>query len=127
MLLPSYHRGGRGRLQMPPANAGATLLRAAIFHTPRNPFREDRALEAHLDGGLLIENGRVQACGDFAEVRAAQPQAPLRDLRGGFLLPGLVDAHVHFPQVRVLGRLGLSLLDWLEQCALPEEARMADI
>jgi len=104
----------------------AELLRAAIFHTPRNPFREERALEAHLDGGLLIEDGRVRACGDFADVRAAHPQAPLRDLRGGFLLPGFVDAHVHFPQVRVLGNLGLSLLDWLEQCALPEEARLAD-
>jgi guanine deaminase len=105
----------------------AELLRAAIFHTPRNPFREERALAAHLDGGLLIEGGRVRACGDFAEVRAAHPQAPLRDLRGGFLLPGFVDAHVHFPQVRVLGSLGLSLLDWLEQCALPEEARLADV
>jgi guanine deaminase len=105
----------------------AELLRAAIFHTPRNPFREEPALEAHLDGGLLIEDGRVRACGDFAEVRAAHPQAPLRDLRGGFLLPGFVDAHVHFPQVRVLGSLGLSLLDWLEQCALPEEARLADV
>jgi guanine deaminase len=26
----------------------------------------------------------------------------------------------------VLGNLGRSLLDWLEDCALPEEARMAD-
>lgn len=105
----------------------AELLRAAIFHTPRNPFREEGALEVHLDGGLLIENGRVRACGDFAEVRAAHAHVPSRDLRGGFVLPGLVDAHVHFPQVRVLGSLGLSLLDWLEQCALPEEARMADV
>src|SRR6202041_3432961 len=46
--------------------------------------------------------------------------------RGGFLLPGFIDAHTHFPQLRVLGGLGRSLLDWLEHCALPEEARMAD-
>ncbi len=48
------------------------------------------------------------------------------DLRGGFLLPGFIDTHIHFPQLRVLGGLGWSLLEWLEHCVLPEEARMAD-
>ena len=43
------------------------------------------------------------------------------------LLPGFVDTHVHFPQLRAIGGLGLPLLDWLEQCALPEEARLADL
>ena len=33
---------------------------------------------------------------------------------------------MHFPQVRVIGALGMPLLDWLDRCALPEEARMAD-
>ena len=102
------------------------LLRAPLFHTPRNPFREDRALVCHGDGGLLIRGGRVAACGDYADLRAAHPAAAARDLRGGFLLPGLIDTHVHFPQVRVIGSLGRTLLDWLEHCALPEEARMAD-
>ena len=51
---------------------------------------------------------------------------PSADLRGGFLLPGFIDTHIHFPQLRVLGGLGRALLDWLEHCALPEEARMAD-
>ncbi len=102
------------------------LLRAPVFHTPRNPFLEDRALECHWDGGLLIRGGRVAAAGDFQTIRAANPDAATKDLRGGFLLPGLVDTHVHFPQLRVLGGLGRSLFDWLEEYALPEEARMAD-
>jgi guanine deaminase len=102
------------------------LLRAPLFHTPRNPFLQDRALESHWDGGLLVRDGRVAACGDFDAIRAANPKATTVDLRGGFLLPGLIDTHIHFPQLRVLGALGRSLLDWLEDCALPEEARMAD-
>ena len=53
--------------------------------------------------------------------------AHVTDWRGGFLLPGFVDAHVHFPQLRIIGALGRSLLDWLEHVALPEEARMADV
>ena len=101
------------------------LLRAPLFHTPRNPFVEDRALACHWDGGLLIRHGRIAACGDYQIVRAAHPDAAVTDLRGGFLLPGLIDAHTHFPQLRVLGCLGRPLLDWLRHCALPEELRMA--
>src|SRR5438046_1063250 len=101
------------------------LLRASIFHTPRNPFRDERALEFHQDGGLLIHDGRVAECGDYPALRSAHPEAVSTDLRGGFLLPGFVDTHIHFPKLRVLGGLGRSLLDWLEYCALPEEARMA--
>jgi guanine deaminase len=105
---------------------GGELLRAPLFHTPRNPFRESSALESYADGGLLIRAGRVATCGDYTSVRDAYPEVPTVDLRGGFLLPGFVDTHIHFPQLRVLGGLGRSLLDWLEHCALPEEARMAD-
>jgi guanine deaminase len=105
---------------------GGELLRAPLFHTPRNPFQDSSALESYPDGGLLIRDGRVAGCGDYANLRKAHPEVSTVDLRGGFLLPGFVDTHIHFPQLRVLGCLGRSLLDWLEHCALPEEARMAD-
>jgi guanine deaminase len=105
---------------------GGELLRAPLFHTPRNPFRDSTALENYPDGGLLIREGRVAGCGDYTALRAANPDVATVDLRDGFLLPGFIDTHIHFPQLRVLGGLGRSLLDWLEHCALPEEARMAD-
>lgn len=103
------------------------LLRAPLFHTPRNPFVDERALESYSDGGLLIRGDRIAGCGDFVTLRAANPDAATTDLRGGFLLPGFIDTHVHFPQLRVLGCLGRSLLGWLEECALPEETKMADV
>ena len=109
------------------AEPGDQLLRAAICHTPRNPFEHDPALECFADGGLLIRDGRVADCGDYADVRGRHPRAVVRDLRGGFLLPGFIDTHVHFPQIHALGALGRQLLDWLEFVALPEEARMEDI
>lgn len=107
-------------------SAGGELLRAPLFHTPRNPFRQSNALENYPDGGLLIREGRVAGCGDFGGLRDAHPGVATVDLRGGFLLPGFIDTHIHFPQLHVLGGWGRSLLDWLEHCALPEEARMAD-
>jgi guanine deaminase len=103
------------------------ILRAEIFHTPRNPFDSEANLAALPDGGLAIENGRIAACGDYSDVRKAHPDAAIRDLRGGFLLPGFIDTHIHFPQVRIVGGLGHSLLDWLELLTLPEEARLADV
>jgi guanine deaminase len=106
---------------------GAELIRATIFHTTGDPFRDAQAFVAIEDGGLLVRDGRVAACGEFAAIRATHADVPVTDWRGGYVLPGLVDAHVHFPQLRAIGRLGGSLLDWLDRVALPEEARMADV
>ncbi|AWT37768.1 putative guanine deaminase [Deinococcus arenae] len=105
----------------------ATLYRATFLHTPESPFTHADALRAETDGGLLVQDGVIRARGAFADLRAAHPDATVTDLRGGLLLPGFIDTHVHLPQVRVIGGLGLPLLDWLDQCALPEEARMADV
>ena len=106
------------------------LFRASIFHTPQNPLHLDigdrRALISHEDGGLLIHDGRVVACGEYIGIRDANPGAETVDWRGGFILPGFVDTHVHYPQARIIGAMGRTLLDWLETVALPEEAKMAD-
>jgi guanine deaminase len=107
--------------------SGAQLFRATIFHTTANPFHDAGALHTHPDGGLLVRDGRIVACASFDEVRRADAEASVVDWRGGVVLPGFVDTHVHYPQLRIVGRLGRSLLDWLEQAALPEEARMADV
>jgi guanine deaminase len=103
------------------------LLRATVMHTPRDPFRDEGALEAWEDGGVLVEGGRIAARGDFAALRSVHPLAEVRDLRPGLLLPGFVDAHVHYPQSRVVGAMGLRLLEWLRERTLPEEARLADV
>jgi guanine deaminase len=102
------------------------ILRATVFHTPRNAFLDSNALVAYADGALAIDHGKVAACGDYSAIRTAHPDASVRDLRGGYIVPGFIDTHVHYPQVRIVGGLGYGLLDWLEQLALPEEARFHD-
>ena len=104
-----------------------TLYRARIVDTPSDPFAGG-ALRAEEDGGIVVDDtGVITARGAFADVRADHPDEVVIELPGGMLLPGLVDTHVHYPQVRVIGGLGMPLLDWLDQCALPEEARLADV
>lgn len=107
-------------------NAVPEILRGFVLHTPRNPFREERALEAYPDGALATGGGRILAAGDYAQVRAVFPEAAVCDWRGSAILPGLIDTHVHFPQTRIIGGLGWPLLDWLRLHALPEEVRMGD-
>jgi guanine deaminase len=103
-----------------------TLFRGTVLDTPEDPFKGGE-LRADSDEGLLVRDGMIEARGPFSAVEAEHPGEEVVDLAGGLLLPGFVDTHVHFPQVRVIGGLGMPLLDWLDQCALPEEARLADV
>ncbi len=105
-----------------------TLFRALVVDVAADPFRTDpaAALRADDDGGLLVRDGRVVERAPYADLRRRHPEEDTVDLRDGVLLPGFVDTHVHYPQVRAIGGLGMPLLDWLRDCALPEEARLAD-
>ena len=103
-----------------------TLYRAQVLDTPDDPFRGG-ALRADADAGLLVLDGVIVERGSFAEVRRQHQGEPVVDLRSGLLLPGFVDTHVHYPQMRAIGALGMPLLEWLDRCALPEEARLADV
>jgi guanine deaminase len=104
-----------------------TIYRAAVLDVPDDPFHGG-TLRSEQDAGILVSgDGLIADRGSFADVRARNPSAEVCELDGGLLLPGFVDTHVHFPQARIIGGLGMPLLDWLDQCALPEEARMADV
>ena len=53
-------------------------------------------LVSHPDGLLVVDDaGRIVFSGSFAGV---PPGAEVIDCRPGFLLPGFVDTHIHFPQ-----------------------------
>ena len=103
-----------------------TIVRAHVAHTPRNPFLDEHALQEISDGAVAFADGRIVACGSWGEVRDQCADAEVLDARGAILLPGFVDCHVHFPQLRTIGALGLGLMEWLESVALPEEARLAE-
>lgn len=111
-----------------PSSRGTTIYRARVMDTPEDPFAgagED-ALRVETDAAIVVEDGRIVWRGPYPEGRLGHPDSPVVDLREGVLLPGLVDTHVHYPQIRAIGGLGMPLLDWLDKVALPEEVRLAD-
>ena len=91
------------------------------------PVEPPFALRARLltplsGGGVRYESDalvEVAADGTVARVEPwsdPSPGLPVADLRPMVLMPGLVDLHVHLPQVPAAGLgAGLELLDWLER------------
>lgn len=104
-----------------------TIYRARVIDVAPDSEFPGATLRSDDDAGLRVEEGVITERAPFSEVRIAHPDDAVVDLRPGLLLPGLIDTHVHYPQVRVIGGLGMPLLQWLDECALPEEARLASV
>lgn len=79
------------------------------------------------DGAVLIEDGRIAAVGEEADILALAPEdAKIDDHAGALVMPGLIDVHIHFPQTQVIASYGAQLLDWLQNYTFVEEQRFAD-
>jgi guanine deaminase len=77
-------------------------------------------------GGVLVEGGRIAAVGDGAALRASHPEARVVDYGRALILPGFVDAHMHYPQTGIVASWGKRLIDWLNTYTFPEEMRFSD-
>ena len=75
------------------------------------------------NGALVVVDDRIEAIGPSAEIREGHPGHEVIDCRGGILLPGLYDTHVHMAQCMLRGvsegqRLG-EFQNWLFQRIFP--------
>ena len=77
-------------------------------------------------GALLVEAGRIAAMGTADDLRRAHPRATVTDYGDRLILPGFIDAHVHYPQTAIIASWGKRLIDWLNSYTFPEEMRFAD-
>src|SRR5688572_11255226 len=74
------------------------------------------------DGLLIVEHGKVVALGPAVELLQKWPvQQPVQHFPGRLILPGLIDLHVHFPQLDVIAAYGSHLLEWLNRYTFPAE------
>ena len=109
-----------------------TAFRASILHCLDDPgdttdHEKTQAVEYIDDGLLVVEEGCI------SEIGAADALLPelgegvkIVDHRDQLIIPGMIDCHVHFPQVDVIASYGEQLLDWLNKYAYPAELRFVD-
>ena len=102
------------------------LLRGSIAHypnsTPDNKSADERSyentyeksIEIFTDGALVIEDSVIRDVGDYATLVKQYPDAAISDHSGKWILPGLIDSHLHYPQTQSIANYGDQLLSWLE-------------
>ncbi|QGG91337.1 guanine deaminase [Agrobacterium sp. MA01] len=106
-----------------------TLIRGRLLSFNRAPEHAgDR--ESYLyeeDGALLVRDGKIASAGAYADVKPkAGADATEIDHRPHLILPGLIDCHVHFPQMQVIASYAANLLEWLDTYTFPEECRFVE-
>lgn len=74
-------------------------------------------------GAVLVDDGIITAVTDRSQIPEA---GEIHDHRGAFLVPGFVDAHVHYSQIDAIASPGGGLQDWLDTHIYPAEAGFAD-
>jgi guanine deaminase len=107
----------------------ATLLRGRTltFHRWPETIDDHAAYAYEEDGGVLMQGGKIVAAGAYADVeKRAGADARRIDHRPHLILPGFIDAHVHYPQLQVLASYGAELLEWLNTYTFPEESKFRD-
>lgn len=109
-----------------------TAHRASILHCLRDPS-DDRdpiaagSVEYFEDGLLVVADGYVDEVGPAEDLLARLPSnVQVVDHGDKLIIPGLIDCHVHYPQIDIIASYGERLLDWLEKYAYPAERAFAD-
>jgi guanine deaminase len=85
------------------------------------------AVTHEMHGAIAVgDDGTILFRGPLSLLPRALDQAPREDYGQKLLRAGFIDAHIHFPQYRMLAAAAVDLLDWLSRYTFPEEARYAD-
>lgn len=77
-------------------------------------------------GGVAIRGGMIEAVGHGDALRSQFPEARVTNYGDALILPGFIDAHVHYPQTAIIASWGKRLIDWLNGYTFPEELRFSD-
>ncbi|WP_109563766.1 guanine deaminase [Jannaschia seohaensis] len=105
-----------------------TLILGQVLKFHGSPFEAPPEATARHDsrGAVAVDGGRILGHGPVDAMRAAHPGAAEIDHGAGLILPGFVDAHMHYPQTAIIASWGKRLIDWLNGYTFPEEARFGD-
>ena len=104
------------------------VIRGRVLTFTDDPATAGLSARHYLDdGAVLARDGRIEAVGEARDILASAPDnATVDDHSGCLLMPGFIDAHIHYPQTQVVGSYGAQLLDWLHNYTFVEEQKFAD-
>jgi guanine deaminase len=99
--------------------------RGAILHFTDDPAAAGAEGVRYADDGVLVvEDGHVADALAWDDESAAKLEGvKIEHFPGGLIVPGFIDAHVHYPQVDMVASPGNQLLEWLSNYTFPAEAR----
>ena len=90
-------------------------------------FDADGTARHESHGAIAVgDDGRILWSGPQALLPQVYRQFDVEDHGDAIVMPGFIDAHIHFPQYRMLAAPGKDLLDWLTRFTFPEESRYAE-
>ena len=109
-------------------SANARVIRGRILSFNDDPAAAGASAHSLIeDGAVLVAGGRIEAVGQARDILARAPKGALIDDHSGCLvMPGFIDAHIHYSQTQVIGSYGAQLLDWLHNYTFVEEQKFAD-
>lgn len=105
--------------------SGLRAFRGEFLSVAHDPREGEGAVRHEADGLLVVEQGVVIARGAFVDVAPRFPEVSIESLPG-LIVPGFVDAHVHYPQMDRIAAHGEQLLDWLDRHIFPAEKALAE-
>ncbi|MFW8591359.1 guanine deaminase [Glaciecola sp. 2405UD65-10] len=104
-----------------------SLYRASILHFAQATDAPQNDAQYFADGALVVENERIVAIGDYAELAKQYANAHYVDYQKRLIIPGLIDSHLHYPQTEMIAKYGEQLLSWLENYTFPTENKFASV
>jgi len=107
-----------------------SYFRSSILHFHSDPDIDgDKAYTFAADGILTVdEQGKVVGVEEDAAtfLESLSDQSSVTDYSGYLIIPGMIDTHIHFPQVEIIASFGEQLLDWLNNYTFPCEGQYKD-
>lgn len=101
------------------------VYRSRVFTPLRDPFSQgvEDSYQWLDDGYVAVDDdGRIASVGEWVNA----PTGEVVDLTGKLITPGLIDTHLHAPQLEMIGSYGGHLLEWLNRYTFPTERKFED-
>lgn len=104
----------------------ALALRGHVVTCVEDPFvvPTASALVDIIQGVVVVRGGVIETVGEWAHVRGElDDDCVVVDYGDNVIVPGFIDAHVHYVQTQIMGSYGQHLLEWLNDYTFPAEER----